>query len=38
MWFPNWLQERRNAARSTQIEQPAPLSALLEARGLKLGP
>jgi TRAP-type mannitol/chloroaromatic compound transport system permease large subunit len=38
MWFPNWLQERRKAARTTQIEQPAPLSALLEARGLKLGP
>ncbi|MGH7753307.1 MAG: TRAP transporter large permease subunit, partial [Gemmatimonadales bacterium] len=38
MWFPNWLQERRNAARSAQVERPAPLSALLEVRGVKLAP
>jgi len=31
MWFPNWLQERRNAERSAQIERPAPVSALLGA-------
>jgi hypothetical protein len=38
MWFPNWLQERRNAARSAEVERPAPLSALLEARGVKIAP
>jgi hypothetical protein len=31
MWFPNWLQERRNAERSVQMERPAPGSALLGA-------
>jgi hypothetical protein len=36
MWFPSWLQERRNAARSAEVERPAPLSALLEDRGFKL--
>jgi len=30
MWFPNWLQERRDAARSVQVEQPPSLSAVLE--------
>jgi TRAP-type mannitol/chloroaromatic compound transport system permease large subunit len=34
MWFPNWLQERRNAARTTEVEGPASLSALLEGRGV----
>jgi hypothetical protein len=30
MWFPNWLQERRVAARSAQVEQPQPSSAYLQ--------
>jgi TRAP-type mannitol/chloroaromatic compound transport system permease large subunit len=38
MWFPNWLQERRNAARSAEVERAAPLSALLDAHGVKIGP
>jgi tripartite ATP-independent transporter DctM subunit len=38
MWFPTWLQERRNAARSAEIERPVPLSALLEARGVRIVP
>jgi tripartite ATP-independent transporter DctM subunit len=29
MWFPNWLQERRDAARKlTQIEHPAPAGSV----------
>jgi hypothetical protein len=35
MWFPNWLQERRNAARSGQIEQPAPSSILAATRAIQ---
>ena len=38
MWFPNWLQERRVAARSAQMERPAPPSAVLEARNIKFVP
>jgi len=38
MWFPNWLQERRNAARSAQVEPPAALSAVLEAHNIKIAP
>ena len=38
MWFPNWLDERRKAARSVQIEQPSPLSTALEARNIKISP
>jgi tripartite ATP-independent transporter DctM subunit len=33
MWFPNWLDERRKAARSVQIEQTVPVkAALMEGR------
>ena len=38
MWFPNWLQERRNAARSAQVERPPALSAVLEAHNIKIAP
>jgi tripartite ATP-independent transporter DctM subunit len=31
MWFPNWLQERRKAERSTHMERSLPASAVLEA-------
>jgi tripartite ATP-independent transporter DctM subunit len=34
MWFPNWLQERRNAARTAEVDRPASLSALLEGHGV----
>jgi tripartite ATP-independent transporter DctM subunit len=37
MWFPNWLQEQRKAARSSQLEQPAPsLNALLQAHSAEI--
>jgi tripartite ATP-independent transporter DctM subunit len=36
MWFPTWLQERRNASRA-EAEPPPSLSALLEARGVTIG-
>jgi len=38
MWFPNWLQERRNAARSAQVERPPALSTVLEAHNIKIAP
>jgi tripartite ATP-independent transporter DctM subunit len=38
MWFPNWLQERRTAARSAQMEPRQPLNAALEAASLRIGP
>ena len=28
MWFPNWLEERRKAARSVQLDRPPLLNAL----------
>jgi len=30
MWFPNWLDERRKAARSVQLDHPPSLSMLNE--------
>jgi hypothetical protein len=36
MWFPNWLQERRNAERSVQWERHPPISALLGANNIKI--
>jgi hypothetical protein len=38
MWFPNWLDERRKAARSAQMERPPGLSTVLEARNIKIAP
>jgi len=38
MWFPNWLDERRKAARSVQVEHPPGLSTVLEARNIKIVP
>ena len=38
MWFPNWLQERRMAARSAQVERPPALSTVLEAHNIKIAP
>ena len=36
MWFPNWLQERRKAARSSQIEQPLSVDKLWPARSAQI--
>jgi Tripartite ATP-independent periplasmic transporter, DctM component len=36
MWFPNWLDERRKAARSVQIEKPVPDKAALLEDGRKI--
>jgi tripartite ATP-independent transporter DctM subunit len=38
MWFPNWLDERRKAAQSVQVERPPALSTVLEARNIKIAP
>jgi tripartite ATP-independent transporter DctM subunit len=38
MWFPNWLDERRKAAQSVQVERPPTLSTVLEARNIKIAP
>ena len=38
MWFPHWLDERRKAARSAQVERPPALSTVLEARNIKIAP
>jgi hypothetical protein len=37
MWFPNWLDERRKAARSVQLEHP-PLRNALNDRIVKIDP
>jgi tripartite ATP-independent transporter DctM subunit len=36
MWFPNWLQEQRKAARSAQIEQPLAPGMLWPARSAQV--
>jgi tripartite ATP-independent transporter DctM subunit len=38
MWFPNWLQEQRKAARSSQIEQPLAPGTLWPARSAQIAP
>jgi hypothetical protein len=38
MWFPNWLDERRKAARSVQVEPAPALSTVLQAHNVKIAP
>ena len=38
MWFPNWLQERRKAERSVQIEWSAPPSPVVAGGHVKIAP